>query len=188
MKTADSIRESKGFWESLKVLAQYETPAAAVRAHEELFGYWASLKARPTRRGQLPGRPDIHPSDFKRHLPAVSLIDVRSGPDGARDYRLRLAGTDLYRVYGQEITGKGLAEVFRGDAEAYWRTELDKVVDERKPAAGIHSLSWRGAEHLSILWLRLPLASDGKRVDMIMGYDALIGGGPSRANTGIRAA
>lgn len=174
------------------MLAQYETPAAAVRAHEELFGYWAALRARAPRSGaasgRLPGRPDIHPRDFKRHLPTVSLIDVKHGWDGTRDYRLRLAGTDLYRVYGQEITGKGLSEVFRGDAEAYWRTELDKVVETRKPAAGVHSLSWRGAEHLSVLWLRLPLASDGARVDMIMGYDALVGGAGPRPATGIRAA
>jgi hypothetical protein len=169
------------------MLAQYETPAAAMRAHEELFGYWARLKANPAG-GRIPGRAHIHPKDFKRHLPAVSLIDVRRGTDGSRDYRLRLAGTDLYGVYGQEITGKGLSEVFQGEAAAYWRTELDKVVQERKPAAGIHSLAWRGVGHLSILWLRLPLATDGQRVDMILGYDALIGGQQMRAATGIRAA
>jgi hypothetical protein len=173
------------------MLAQFESPAAAVRAHEELFGYWAALKQQRAAQAHattaLPGRPDIHPSHFKRHLPAVSLIDVRRGPEGRRDYRLRLAGTDLYGVYGQEITGKGLGDVFRGEAEAYWRTELDKVVDTKKPAAGVHSLSWRGAEHLSILWLRLPLASDGRRVDMILGYDALIGGAGLRAASGIRA-
>ena len=170
------------------MLAQFESPAAAVRAHEELFGYWAGLKQqRAQAAAGLPGRPDIHPSHFKRHLPAVSLIDVRRTA-GGRDYRLRLAGTDLYGVYGQEITGKGLADVFRGEAEAYWRTELDKVVETKKPAAGVHSLSWRGAEHLSILWLRLPLASDGRRVDMILGYDALIGGAGLRAASGIRAA
>jgi hypothetical protein len=148
-----------------------------MRAHEELARYWTGLRARAA--APLPGRAHIHPSDFKRHLPSVSLIDVKHREDGSRDYRLRLAGTDLYGVYGQEITGKGLSDVF---------TELDKVVDLRKPQAGVHSLSWRGAEHLSVLWLRLPLASDGARVDMIMGYDALIGGNGLRAASGIRAA
>lgn len=168
------------------MLAQCGTPVAALRAHEELARYWAGLRARAA--NGLPGRAHIHPADFKRHLPSVSLIDVKRRADGRRDYRLRLAGTDLYGVYGQEITGKGLSDVFVGDAAAYLRTELDKVVDERRPQAGVHSLAWRGAEHMSILWLRLPLASDGQRVDMILGYDALIGANSQRPVSGIRAA
>ena len=55
-----------------------------------------------------------------------------------------------------------------------------------KPMVGVHNLSWRGAGHLSILWLRLPLATDGKDVDMILGYDAVVGHGGEVS--GIRAA
>ena len=74
-------------------------------------------------------------------------------------------------------------------AADYWRSELSKIVEDRRPAVGVHSLSWRGASHMSILWLRLPLASNGVDVDMILGYDAVVGmqresGGAS----GIRAA
>lgn len=166
--------------------------ASAKRAHEELFAYWAS---RRREQGRLPGRVHIDPSDIKRHLPTVSLIDVlpngREGggrDGGARDYRLRLAGTGLYGVYGGEITGKRLGQIYSPEAEAYWRRELDVVVDERRPAAGFHSMSWRGASHLSLLWLRLPLASDGRRVDMILGYDALVGVHSEHKPSGIRAA
>jgi hypothetical protein len=60
------------------------------------------------------------------------------------------------------------------------------VVDGRRPGVGVHSLSWRGSPHLSILWLRLPLASNGADVDMILGYDVVVG---QQANaSGIRAA
>ena len=52
---------------------------------------------------------------------------------------------------------------------------------------GFHSLAWRGAAHMSILWLRLPLATNGAEVDMILGYDALVGGQMERLS-GIRAA
>ena len=41
---------------------------------------------------------------------------------------------------------------------------------------------------MSLLWLRLPLASNGVDVDMILGYDALVGGQAESAITGIRAA
>ena len=69
----------------------------------------------------------------------------------------------------------------------YWRAELDQVVDARRPAVGTHNFGWRGASHLSIMWLRLPLASDGAEVDMILGFDAPVGGA-ARESSGIRAA
>ena len=148
--------------------AQIGASAAAARAHEELYAYWSGLRHGP----QLPGRGDIRPEDFKRLLPTVSLIDVRRDP---LEFRLRLAGTGLYSVYGREITGRSLTEVYNSAAAEYWRTELTKLVHDRRPAVGVHNLAWRGAAHLSILWLRLPLATNGKDVDMIMGYDAVVG-------------
>jgi len=160
--------------------AQLSASATAARAHQEMFAYWASLR----RGARLPARVDLHPTSMKRLLPTVSLIDVVSQP---RDYRLRLAGTGLYGVYGREITGRMIGDVYNKDAFDYWRRELDKVVDERRPGVGVHSLAWRGAPHMSILWLRLPLASNGKDVDMILGYDAVVGSA-SEGFSGIRAA
>ena len=157
--------------------------AAAVKAHEELFAYWSSLR----RRGRLPGRKHIHPGDFKRHLPAICLINVLRDDEGGIDYRVRLAGTGLYGVYGQEITGKTLEQAY-GGAAGYWRAQLDKVVLEKRPQAGVQSLSWRGLGHMSVVWLRLPLASNGRQVDMILGYDGLVGMQNSEYSSGIRAA
>ena len=163
-------------------MTQIGAPAAAQRAHEEMFSYWAARRAP----GRIPGRAQIDPCDFKRHLPTVSLIDVRRGE--RPEYRLRLAGTGLYGVYGGEITGKPLETAYPEAVAAYWRAELDKVVEGRRPAVGVHNLAWRGAAHLSIMWLRLPLASDGSEVDMIMGYDVPLGGAQAREASGIRAA
>lgn len=160
--------------------AQLSASATAARAHQEMFAYWASLR----RGASLPARVDLHPSSMKRLLPTVSLIDVVREP---RDYRLRLAGTGLYGVYGREITGRTLNQVYDTAAADYWRKELDKVVDERRPGVGVHSLAWRGSPHMSILWLRLPLASNGKDVDMILGYDAVVGA-QAEGISGIRAA
>jgi hypothetical protein len=163
------------------MITQTGGSATAVRAHEEIFSYWASRREGD----RLPGRASIHPSHFKRHLPTVSLIDVRSDP---RDYSLRLAGTGLYSVYGREITGRSLNEVYNAAAAGYWREELDKIVENRRPGVGVHNFAWRGAGHMSILWLRLPLATNGVDVDMILGYDALIGGQTQAFASGIRAA
>jgi hypothetical protein len=162
--------------------AQIGPPTAAIRAHEELFAYWRSL----CEDTPAPPRRRIDPAHMKRLLPTVSLIETPQTT--GEDYRVRLAGTGLYNVYGREITGRSFGEVYNSAAADYWRGELDKVVDERRPAAGFHNLSWRGAAHLSILWLRLPLASNGKDVDMILGYDAVIGPSSDHGISGIRAA
>ena len=102
------------------------------------------------------------------------------------DYRMRLAGTGLYNVYGREITGCRLGEVYNTAAADYWRSELGRVVKSRKPGAGVHNLAWKGASHLSLIWIRLPLVTRGDEVDMILGYDAVVGLGP--AQSGIRPA
>lgn len=161
--------------------AQIGASAAAARAHEELFSYWSSLRDGV----KLPGRVDLNPGDFKRLLPTVSLVDVLRDP---LDFRIRLAGTGLYGVYGREITGRKLDEVYNTTAAEYWREELGKIVEARRPAVGVHNLAWRGAGHLSVLWLRLPLASNGRDVDMILGYDAVVGMQGSIGSSGIRAA
>jgi hypothetical protein len=164
--------------------AQIGAPGAAVRAHEELFAYWTSLREG----ARLPGRRRLDPAAIKRLLPTVSLIDVTRAAEagGPLEFRMRLAGTGLYGVYGREITGKRLSDIYNTAAADYWRAELGKVVAERRPAVGVHNLAWRGASHLSILWLRLPLASDGEAVDMILGLDAVVGLG--QMQSGIRAA
>ena len=163
------------------MMTQIGGPATAARAHEEIFAYWASRR----NGSRLPARSNINPTHFKRHLPTVSLIDVSTDP---RDYSLRLAGTGLYSVYGREITGRTLDQVYNAAAADYWRAELDKIVEHRRPGVGVHNFGWRGAGHLSILWLRLPLATNGQDVDMILGYDAVIGSQNQGAASGIRAA
>jgi hypothetical protein len=152
--------------------------AVAARAHEEVFAYWSSLR----RDGRLPSRDDLNPFLLKRMLPTVSLVEI----DAGGDYRLRLAGTGLYTVYGREITGRTLNEVYSGAAADYWRDQLDKVRAERRPLVGCHNMSWRGAPHMTILWQRLPLARNGRDVDMILGFDAVVGS--QTGASGIRAA
>ncbi len=177
--------DSKGLLTNPQMETQLGAPIAALRAHEELFAYWSGLR----RRGALPARADLDPGAIKRHLPLLSLTKVvpQDFTSPGRDYRMRLAGTALWSVYGGEITGRKLSDIYATSAADYWRDELDKVVEERRPRAGHHSLAWRGASHLNLLWLRLPLASNGRDVDLILGYDVVLAP-QTEPLTGIRAA
>ena len=150
-------------------------------AQEALYAYWAGLR----KDGRLPSRADIRPWDIKSFLPMLSLTEVA----GENRFRIRLAGPGLFGVYGAEITGRTLPEIYAGAASEYWRRELAAIVGDRQPAIGVHSLGWRGAPQLSVLWMRLPLSANGEDVDMILGYDVVLGGDRARGFlSGIRAA
>lgn len=157
----------------------------ALQAHEAIFRYWKSLR----RRGRLPARADLDPVAIRLRLPTISLIDVLDCEAGVRAaaFRQRLAGTELFTAYGEEITGKTLDAIYTPQEAEYWAEHLDFVVSQRKPNVGLHSMAWRGAASLSLFWLRLPLSSDGRNVDMILGHDALIGR-VDLVNSGIRSA
>lgn len=157
----------------------------AFKGHEEIFRYWRSLK----KHGKLPSRDDLDLVMIRKLLPNISLIDVLIDTEMEKKtrFRQRLAGTGLYAAYGAEITGKYLEDIYPPAEEDYWRAELSQVIKSRKVNVGLHSLAWRGVDGLVLFWMRLPLASDGVSVDMILGYDALLGKKDSIA-TGIRAA
>lgn len=158
---------------------------AALRTHEEVFRYWKSLR----RPGRLPSRRDLDPVCLARHLPTISLIDVLSDNPANNPalFRQRLAGTGLFPAYGTEITGKSLDNIYSEAEAQYWAEELTAIHQSGRAGVGLHSMAWRGARGLSLFWLRLPLASDGHTVDMILGHDALIGK-IELGQTGIRAA
>jgi hypothetical protein len=163
------------------MVSELGATAVAEGAQEALYGYWAGLR----RDGRLPSRADIRPAEIKSFLPMLSLTEV--GRESR--FRIRLAGTGLFGVYGTEITGRTLGEIYAGPAAEYWRRELSAIVGDRRPAIGVHSLGWRGAPDLSVLWMRLPLAANGADVDMILGYDVVLGAERAPGfNSGIRAA
>lgn len=156
---------------------------AAIKAHETLFRYWRSLR----QGGRLPSRSQIEPTAFRHLLPQISLVDVTGNPADPLCLRQRLAGTGLYPAYGREITGRSFDVIYPPEAQSYWCEELSFVVKTQKPSVGLHNMAWRGLPGLSLFWLRLPLATDGVTVDVILGHDAFIGE-VLMPNSGIRAA
>ena len=162
--------------------------AAALTAHEEVFRYWRGLRLN----GQLPSRRRFDPCQVRRRLPTISLIDViddsGAGPLAPHNFRQRLAGTELFSAYGTEITGKRLSDIYAETEAAEWARDLTEIVRTRKPNVGLQSRKWAGANGLYLFWVRLPMASDGMNVDMILGHDVLIGRPDISNQTGIRAA
>ncbi len=133
----------------------------------QLFDYWASR----TKNGELPARGDINPCDFPRLLPLISLIDVDTEH---KSFRVRLAGTQLREYYGCDITGVQLNDVDYGSKTDYWLSTYNRVAFEGRPAQGIVRGPGEFKQHLAQFWLKLPLSQDGKKVSMILSYDAFV--------------
>lgn len=129
---------------------------------QSFYDYWRSK----CQAGQLPARADIDPGELGSHLATVSLTER----DGGR-FRFRLAGTGFWRFYGQEIQGRFLDELPIGCRTDYWARVLDMVIDKARPFHGVTKPNTPMGSHLAQFWLRLPLASDGRTVDTILGYD-----------------
>jgi hypothetical protein len=119
---------------------------------------------------RLPARADIDPLDLRRMLPALLLVDV-VGPESRLRYRL--VGTGIVERLGVDLTGQYLDEATGGpllDLE----TELYHVViDRRSPVYCETLLRPDGTFGLSTnCRLLLPLAGDGKTVDMVLAAHA----------------
>ncbi len=159
-------------------------------AHPEqaaFFDYWL---ARRRTRG-LPARRDLDPLDFPSLLPRIALIDVlrasddpegggapRSGPaarhaapqrpPAALAFRYRLAGTEIAARARRDPTGKRFEQLYAGDYLAQAQALYEEIARD-----GLPHLSERvypvepGRETLRYTRLILPLAADGKTVDMI---------------------
>ncbi len=127
-----------------------------------IYDYWRSKAPAP---GVLPGRRHIDPADIPRLLPNIWLVDVVEDP---RRFRVRLIGTALVDAgiplrVGDFIFDRLMPEL------RHTLAEFESVVGTREP------LWYRGPVNLrhdtyvhEIERIFLPLAADGRHVDMLL--------------------
>lgn len=130
--------------------------------------YWRS-KLKPD--GRLPGRADIDPLEMRAFLSHVFLIDVLD----AETYRVRLLGSVLSELYGGSFAGRALEDAV-ADKEALesFRKLYRHVSRNRAPVFNTGHVFWlRDRTWLEFEGAQLPLAADGRNVDMIFGIAAL---------------
>jgi len=136
----------------------------ALPGQRELFDYWLEVSGEKT----IPSRADFDPLRVPHLLPHLGLIDLRDGFDRGQ---FRLAGTRLRDVYGKEITGLRMSEVFSGTCADPWSRIHTRIATEAVSAQGVTHGPTEGRGHIVLFWLRLPFSDDGTRVDRILCYD-----------------
>lgn len=143
--------------------------AAPIRASSEitdarlrrLYEYWAAKQAGR----RAPARCDIDPVEIPELLGFVNLFEVQNDP---RDYKVRLNGTEVAEMLGQEITGKFCSTIMSGSEAVDCKAAFDLCVDQCLPTTVETSLAFCGKPYMAQTIIILPLSSDGERVDMII--------------------
>ena len=138
-------------------------PANADGRMLQLFGYWKSIH-RPG--GGQPGRPQLDPSAISPLLPFVWLADIQREP---LRFRYRLLGTEHARVFGRDYTGHWLDETHVIFYASPGYPQFGAAVEQgRVGYRRGHTLAMLPMDYRSIERLLLPLAQDGKAVDMLL--------------------
>lgn len=124
-----------------------------------IYEYWRSVHPQS---GGLPGRQHIDPVDIPTLLPNTWLIDVARNP---YRFRFRLVGTQVVDYAGEDNTGKW----FHEQMPNFHPEVLIDVVETGKPSWSRGRSKMRPErDYYELERVRLPLASDGKTVDMIL--------------------
>lgn len=138
-------------------------PLGRIRAPvlADLYDYW-----RRKRDGvRLPARASIAPEEMVRALPHVLLVDVL---DGGRSLRYRLVGTAV--AAGCDPTGRTVRETFpAGEYRDHILGLFEAVLGRSEALYTRHHYPGRDARRRDeVERVFLPLAADGRTVDMIL--------------------
>lgn len=116
---------------------------------------------------RMPSKTDFDPAEFKTLLAGVVLMEA--GPPGG-PYIVSLVGENIVEFIGRTIKGRPAGSLMPTDAYRAFMLLLDGVVKSRAPIFRTGSAYWFPKKaHKQFEAAFLPLSSDDKSVDMILG-------------------
>lgn len=143
--------------------AGFTLPEGTAPKIEALYAYWRSIHPAG---GGLPGRQHFDPIDIPELLPNLWMIDVFRAP---LRFRFRLIGTEIVKFSGRDVTGLWLDEFFENYRESEAFRFHRRVAESGRPAYRRGGLLFDPAgSRLDAERLYLPLAQDGRTVDILL--------------------
>ena len=127
-----------------------------------LYDYWRSH----CRGGVVPSRRDIDPLDIPDLLPNVFLLDVVGD---AEDFVFRLAGSMVEDAFSMVLRGKSIADIEKAAGTTIPVAQHIEVARGGGPRYREGTVMVAGREHWRTQRLLLPLSSDGRHVDVLLG-------------------
>jgi hypothetical protein len=135
-----------------------------------LYDYWRSH----CQDGALPSRRDIDPLDIPELLPNLFLLDVIGD---AEDFIFRLAGTLVEDAFSMPLRGRSITEIQKAAGTPIPVAQHIEVARGGGPRYREGSVLVAGRDHWRTQRLLLPLSSDGRVVDVLIGGAIFLLGG-----------
>lgn len=137
-----------------------DTNAIRSKRLQQLYAYWRGKAG-----GGLPSRANIDPAEIPQILPYLFLIDVEHEP---QRFRFRLIGTQVCTWAGRDVTGMYIDDPAYGPRASEIRGQYADVI-----ARGVAFYTEQPAarpdrDYVFYERLVLPLAPDGRRIDMLL--------------------
>jgi hypothetical protein len=130
-----------------------------------LYGYWV----KHWKGSKLPGRQDIDPIAMGAAvLPLLLLTEVVRGEGQAYRLRYRLVGSEIEARFNSRMTGRFIDELMHGQYLSYI-VQLYADAIERRAAVYSESAYQQKTSATFTKRLLMPLSSDGKVIDLVMG-------------------
>lgn len=129
-------------------------------ASQKLWAAWSQLP-RPQ---IVPSRASFDPCAIPSILPVISLIE-RSASD---EWRVRLAGTEIERRWGRQLSGLTYAEVLSAQAAEVTHCEFNAICGQPCGSWSLRHLELRSGRQLQTETLRLPLRDKNGEVNLIV--------------------
>jgi len=128
-----------------------------------LWHYWQDKCAgRP-----MPDRADINIVDLAAIAPYLAICET---VDDGTDFRLRLYGSELRQMSGEERTGKLLSELGDvGNHAARWSLTHRLVFERQTPVFVVATDLRPGKSHVTVESVTLPLTHGGSAVGQTIG-------------------
>jgi hypothetical protein len=127
----------------------------------KIYDYW--LKKRSG--GALPARRDIDPVDVYDCLSMLMILDV---VDDGRDFRIRLAGSEVEDAHDRPLKGVMVSDMGQGPEMTALLDRFRFVVTSREPDFRSSTLALVGRAFIEFDRVALPLAEDGKTVSHLL--------------------
>ena len=117
----------------------------------------------------MPDRADINLADLSDIAPNL-LISETVGDNG--DFRIRLYGSNVTDITGEERTGKLLTDIGKtsgGSVRARWQAVTREAARTGRPVCVKAAGSRQDTEHLIFHGLAMPLTNGGDRIEQFIG-------------------
>ncbi|GGD03056.1 PAS domain-containing protein [Pyruvatibacter mobilis] len=132
---------------------------------ERLFAYWSEKCAGKA----MPDRADINLADLSDIAPNLAITEPLE--DG--DFRIRLFGSALTQMTGEERTGMKVSEIGRSSPEnaisRRWSAIQKAAISRGAPVFAVTKASSAERDHLIYHAVCLPLTHGGSEVGQILG-------------------